>query len=281
MPNEITLKGRRWESIKRNKTTLIGLCLAGIILTITVLAPVLVPYDPDEQFLDNALEPPGKFILGTDSFGRDILSRVLIASRISVSSGVFSILFAAIIGVPIGIVAGYRGGWIDSVITRIVDIIMSFPSLLIGIIIVAALGPGSYKVTIAISLAFVPRFIRLARGSTMALKEKEFILSARSIGARDTRVLFVHCLPNILGDITVMATLWVAVAIRIEANLSFLGIGIQPPTASWGSMIGYGVNYLLSAPWVSLFPGMAILITIFSFNLIGDGIRDVMDPRLV
>jgi peptide/nickel transport system permease protein len=280
MSNEITLKRRRWESIKRNKTTLIGLCLAGIILTITLLAPVLVPYDPDEQFLDHALEPPGKFILGTDSFGRDILSRVLIASRISVSIGIFSILFAAIIGVPIGIVAGYRGGWIDSVITRIVDIIMSFPSLLIGIIVVAALGPGSYKVTIAISLAFVPRFIRLARGSTMALKEKEFILSSRSIGARDTRVIFVHCLPNILGDITVMVTLWVAVAIRIEANLSFLGIGIQPPTASWGSMIGYGVNYLLSAPWVSLFPGMAILITIFSFNLIGDGIRDVVDPRL-
>lgn len=280
MPNEITLRRRKWESIKRNKTTLVGLCLAAIILTITILAPMLVPHDPDEQFLDHALEPPGKFILGTDSFGRDILSRVLIASRVSVSIGVVSILLAAVIGVPLGIVAGYRGGWIDNVITRVVDIIMSFPSLLTGIIVVAALGPGSFKITIAISVAFVPRFIRLARGSTLALKEKEFILSSRSIGARDTRVLFVHCLPNILGDITVMTTLWVAVAIRIEANLSFLGIGIQPPTASWGSMIGYGVNYLLSAPWVSLFPGMAILITIFSFNLIGDGIRDVVDPKL-
>lgn len=280
MAREITLSRRRWEAIKSNKTTLIGLCLTILVIVITMIAPILAPYDPDEQYLDHVLEPPGEFVLGTDEFGRDMLSRILLASRISVTIGITSILFAACIGVPIGMFAGYKGGWIDHIITRGVDITMSFPTLLIGILVVAALGSGTYKVTIAICVAFVPRFIRLARGSTMSLKEKEFILSAKSIGARDPRTIFVHCLPNILGDITVMATLWVAVAIRIEANLSFLGIGVQPPTASWGSMIGSGVNYLLTAPWVSVLPGLAILIAIFSFNLLGDGIRDVVDPKL-
>jgi peptide/nickel transport system permease protein len=280
MANHTTLTRRRWEAIKNNKTTLVGLFLTVIILAITVIAPFLAPFDPDDQHLENTLEPPGKFLFGTDEFGRDILSRIIIASRTSITIGVASIFFAALFGVPIGILAGYKGGWIDNLITRGVDIVMSIPSLLIGIIVVAALGPGPYKVTVAICLAYIPRFARLSRGSAMSLKEKEFILSAKSIGSRDSRIIFVHCLPNILGDVIVMATLWVAVAIRIEANLSFLGIGVQPPTASWGSMIGSGVNYLFSAPWVSLCPGLAILISIFSFNLVGDGIRDVIDPKL-
>jgi peptide/nickel transport system permease protein len=252
-----------------------------MIIMLTLLSPVLIPYDPDEQFLDNVGEKPGKkFLLGTDQFGRDLLSRIFIGARTSVTIGIVSILFAAMLGVPIGILAGYKGKWIDHAVTRVVDTIMSFPSLLIGILVVAALGPGLYKVIIAIGVAFTPRFIRLARGSTLKVKEMEFILSARSIGARDSRIIFIHCLPNIVGDITVMATLWIAVAIRIEANLSFLGIGVQPPTASWGSMIGSGVDYLFTAPWVSLFPGLAIFVTIFSFNLLGDGIRDVVDPKL-
>ena len=280
MAEHITLTRRRWESIKRNKTTLVGLVLTFIIIIITIFAPLLAPFDPDDQHLEKSLEPPGRFLLGTDEFGRDILSRILIASRTSITIGVASILVAAFIGVPVGILAGYKRGWIDNMISRVVDIIMSIPTLLIGIIVVAALGSGSYKVTVAISLAYIPRFIRLARASAMSLKEKEFILSAKSIGSRDSRIIFIHCLPNILGDVIVMATLWVAVAIRIEANLSFLGIGVQPPTASWGSMIGSGVNFLLSAPWVSLCPGLAILISIFSFNLVGDGIRDVIDPKL-
>ncbi len=280
MAKHFTMTQRRWETVKSNKTTLVGLALTCLILLITVFAPVLAPFDPDEQHLDETMSPPGKFILGTDEFGRDILSRIVVASRTSISIGLSSILFAAVIGVPVGILAGYKGGGIDSIITRGVDIIMSIPSLLIGIIVVAALGPGPYKVTVAISLAYIPRFIRLARGSALSLKGKEFILSAKSIGSKDSRIIFVHFLPNILGDIVVMATLWVAVAIRIEANLSFLGIGVQPPTASWGSMIGSGVNFLFSAPWVPLFPGLAILISIFAFNLLGDGIRDVIDPKL-
>jgi peptide/nickel transport system permease protein len=278
---EIRVHRRRWEAIKRNKTTLIGFVLTVVVIGVTLLAPILAPYDPDEQFLDQSLEKPsGNFFLGTDQFGRDLLSRILIGSRTSVTVGIAAILFAAVIGVPVGILAGYRGKWMDHMITRVVDTIMSFPTLLIGILVVAALGPGLYKVAVAIGVAFVPRFIRLARGSTLAIKEKGYILSARSIGASDSRIIFVHCLPNIIGDITVMATLWVAVAIRVEASLSFLGIGVQPPMASWGAMVGSGVDNLFTAPWVSLFPGLAILLAIFSFNLLGDGIRDVVDPKL-
>ncbi len=276
-----SIRHRRWEAVKRNKTTLVGLILTVVIITVTLLAPVLAPYDPDEQFLDQTLEKPStRFLLGTDEFGRDLLSRILFGSRTSISVGIFSILLAALIGVPVGILAGYRGGWMDQLISRIVDTIMSFPTLLIGILVVAALGPGLYKVAVAIGVAFVPRFIRLARGSTLAIKERGFILSARSIGASDSRVIFIHCLPNILGDIMVMATLWVAVAIRVEASLSFLGIGVQPPMASWGAMVGTGVDNLFTAPWTSLFPGLAILLSIFSFNLLGDGVRDVVDPKL-
>ena len=277
----ISIHRRRWEAIKRNRTTLIGFVLTVLVIAVTLLAPWLAPYDPDEQFLLQTLEEPSReFLLGTDQFGRDLLSRVLYGSRTSVTVGIVSILLAALIGVPVGILAGYRGRWMDQMISRIVDTIMSFPTLLIGILVVAALGPGLYKVAIAIGVAFVPRFIRLARGATLSIKEKGYILSARSIGAGDSRIIFIHCLPNILGDITVMATLWVAVAIRVEASLSFLGIGVQPPMASWGAMVGSGVDNLLSAPWVSLFPGLAILLAIFSFNLLGDGIRDVVDPKL-
>jgi peptide/nickel transport system permease protein len=280
-PEEISIRRRRWEAIKSNRTTLIGLFLTIAVIVVTVLAPVVAPYDPDEQFLDQTLEKPGgKFLLGTDQFGRDLLSRILFGSRTSVTVGITSILLAAIIGVPVGILAGYRGRWMDQMISRIVDTIMSFPTLLIGILVVAALGPGLYKVAVAIGVAFIPRFIRLARGSTLAIKEKGYVLSAKSIGASDARIIFVHCLPNILGDLTVMATLWVAVAIRVEASLSFLGIGVQPPMASWGAMVGTGVDNLFTAPWISLFPGLAILLAIFSFNLLGDGIRDVVDPKL-
>ncbi len=277
----ISIRQRRWDAIRSNRTTLVGLFLTIAVIVVTVLAPVVAPYDPDEQFLDQTLEKPGKnFLLGTDQFGRDLLSRILFGSRTSVTVGITSILLAAIIGVPVGIFAGYRGRWMDQLISRIVDTIMSFPTLLIGILVVAALGPGLYKVAVAIGVAFIPRFIRLARGSTLAIKEKGYVLSAKSIGAGDARIIFVHCLPNILGDITVMATLWVAVAIRVEASLSFLGIGVQPPMASWGAMVGTGVDNLFTAPWISLFPGLAILLAIFSFNLLGDGIRDVVDPKL-
>jgi peptide/nickel transport system permease protein len=279
MSDGLIFSARRWSAIRGNKTTVIGFFLTAFVICTTLFAPLLMPYDPDEQFLDRVLEEPGEFRLGTDQFGRDMLSRILIGSRTSVTTGVSSILLAALLGVPIGIIAGYKSGWIENAIMRGVDTIMSFPSLLIGILVLAALGPGLEKVIVAIFVAFTPRFIRLARGSTLALKEKEFVQSARSIGAKDSRIIFVHILPNILGDVTVMMTLWVAVAIRIEASLSFLGIGVQPPRASWGSMVGSGVDYLFSASWVSIFPGLAILFTIFSFNLLGDGIRDVIDPK--
>lgn len=281
VPGEISIHQRRWNAIRRNRTTMIGLVMTVAVIGLTLLAPLLIPYDPDEQFLDQTLEKPSsKFLLGTDQFGRDLLSRILVGSRTSVTVGIISISLAALIGIPVGILAGYRGKWIDQLITRVVDTIMSFPTLLIGILVVAALGPGLYKVAIALGIAFVPRFIRLARGSTLSIKEKGYILSARSIGASDSRIIFVHCLPNIVGDITVMATLWVAVAIRVEASLSFLGIGVQPPMASWGAMVGSGVDNLFTAPWVSLFPGLAILLAVFSFNLLGDGIRDIVDPKL-
>ena len=272
---------RIWRTFRKNKIAVIGMALTVTIGLIAILAPVISPYSPVEQDVLNQYDPPGGVhFFGTDNYGRDVLSRIIWASRISLMVGFFSVVLGMTFGSIIGVIAGYSGGWIEGTLMRFVDIGLSFPTLVLGLVIMAVLGSGLDKLIIAIGVAMAPRFARIAHGPTLSIREESYIEAAKAIGAKPIRVLFRHIIPNILGEILVMATLWVATAIRIEANLSFIGLGVSPPTPSWGNMVRAGVNHLIMAPWLSLLPGAAILITVLSFNMIGDGIRDIADPRL-
>ena len=270
------------EAFKRNKVALIGLVIVVVAVFVAIAADALVPYDVREQDVRNRFLPPGgKHLLGTDELGRDVLSRIILGSRVSLYIGVASMAAAMCIGVLMGVFGGYKGGRIDNFITRIIDTLMSFPSLLLGLLVVAALGPGLTNTLIAIVVAFIPRFARIARGPTIAMKENEFILAVRAAGATDARIIFLHIIPNLVGEIVVMGSLWVANAIIIESSLSFLGLGVQPPTPSWGMMIKTGVDVIFIAPWLAVYPGLAISIAVLGFNLIGDGMRDLLDPKLI
>lgn len=272
---------RIWRTFRKNKIAVVGMVLTVVIGLIAVLAPVISPYSPLEQDVLNQYNPPGGVhFFGTDNYGRDVMSRTIWASRVSLMVGFFSVLFGMTVGSIIGVIAGYTGGWVEGTLMRGVDIGLSFPTLVLGLVIMAVLGGGLDKLIIAIGVAMAPRFARIAHGPTLSIREESYIEAAKAVGARPTRILFRHIIPNILGEILVMATLWIATAIRIEANLSFIGLGVSPPTPSWGNMVRAGVNHLVMAPWLSLIPGAAILITVLSFNMIGDGIRDIADPRL-
>ncbi len=224
--------------------------------------------------------PSWEHPFGTDSYGRDQFSRILWGARVSLVVGTLSVLFAMAAGIPLGMIGGYTGGRIDNLINRFIDMFMSFPIVILGLLVLAIMGPGLIKIVIAIALAITPRIARLARGSTLAIKGKEFIEAARAIGQNNLKIMFIHILPNILGDLLVMGTLWVATAIIVEASLSFIGLGVRPPTPSWGAMIREGLDQLTNAPWLSFFPGLAIFLSVFSFNLIADGLRDISDPKL-
>ena len=270
-----------WRTFKKNRTALVGAVGVIIVLLLAVFGPIFMPYNPVEQHLMDQLKPPSRqFLFGTDVFGRDVFSRVILGTRYSLIVGLTSVMFAVAVGVPTGIIAGYKGGIIDTGITRIVDILMSFPVLILGLMIRAAIGGGFMGLVMAIGISITPRFVRLARGPTISIREKEYIEAAKAVGVNEFRLMFRHIMPNVISDVAVMSTLWIALAIRLEANLSFIGIGIPPPTPSWGAMIRSGVDFLLNAPWVSVIPGMFILFTVMSFNMIGDGIRDIIDPRL-
>ena len=276
----ILLDRKAIRAFKQNRVAVIGLFLTLILVFTALFADVLAPYDVREQNIRGRYSPPGAdHLLGTDDLGRDVFSRIIVGSRVSLYVSVSSVFFAMCTGVVLGMFAGYKGGFIDHIITRLIDTLMSFPSLLLGLLVVSALGPGLRNTVIAIALAFVPRFARVARGPTLSLKEQEFILASRAAGAKDSRIIFVHILPNLVGEIVVMASLWVATAIIIESSLSFLGLGVQPPTPSWGIMIKTGVDEITVAPWLAVFPGLAISIAVLAFNLIGDGMRDLLDPR--
>ncbi|RMF91274.1 MAG: ABC transporter permease [Nitrospinota bacterium] len=281
MPERITPAQRMWWTFKRNKTALVGAVGVCIIFVLAAVGPFFMPYDPVEQHLMDQLKPPSRqYLFGTDVFGRDVLSRVVLGARFSLMVGLSSVMIAVVLGVPLGIIAGYKGGTIDTVITRVVDILMSFPVLILGLMIRAAIGGGLTGLVLAIGISITPRFIRLARGPTISIREKEYVEAAKAMGVNEFRLMFRHILPNVISDVAVMSTLWIALAIRLEANLSFIGIGIPPPTPSWGEMIRSGVDFLVNAPWISFIPGMFILFTVMSFNMIGDGIRDIIDPRL-
>lgn len=270
-----------WLRLKRNKAAMVGLFLVTLIVILAIFAGVIAPCDPYAQDLEYRLKPPTpEHLLGTDDYGRDILSRLIYGARVSLLVGVISEGIALVIGVLFGAIAGYYGGKVDNVIMRLCDIMFAFPELLFCIGIMFALGPGIYNVFIAIGFVGWASYARLVRGQILSLKKMEFIEAAHASGATDIRIIIKHILPNTLAPIIVMLTLSIPGAIMSEASLSFLGLGAQPPMASWGSMIFDGRSYLRTFPWFSITPGIAIMLTVLGFNLFGDGLRDALDPRL-
>jgi peptide/nickel transport system permease protein len=264
-----------------NPTTSVGVVLCVLIALAAVLAPYISPFDPLDQNIIDKLKPPSStYWFGTDAYGRDVLSRVLWGARISLVVSVASISAALLVGGTIGMVSGYIGGRIDLFIMQVMDVLLSFPSLILGLIVVALLGPDLINLIFAIALTAVAPFARIARAPVLSLKERAFVEAGRALGFSHIRVLFVHILPNILSEVLVMGSLWMATAVRTEASLSFIGLGVKPPIATWGGMMRDGFEAILDAPWLSIFPGLAILMLVLGLNMVGDGLRDATDPKL-
>jgi peptide/nickel transport system permease protein len=271
---------RLWRTFVRNRLAIVGLVLVILLVILSIGAHLVAPADPFEQDTATRLSPPSQaHPLGQDTYGRDILARLLYAGRVSLLVGVGSVLLGGTIGTTLGLIAGFKGGRVENLLMRLVDTIMVFPSLLLGVVVLAVLGSGLFKMVLAIGIVLSPAFARVAHGSTLSVKEQEFVVAARSVGAGHLRIVFLHILPNILGEIVVLGSIWTANAIRVEANLSFIGLGVSPPTPTWGNMIREGASHLVYAPWLSLFGGAAILLSVLAFNLLGDGLRDALDPR--
>ena len=271
-----------WRRLRRTRLALVGLFLVLLVVLCAVLAPVISPYDPTRQRLIEALQGPSvAHPFGTDENGRDVLSRVLYGARVSLLAGIFSVAIALVCGVVSGLVSGYFSGRVDNVIMRFMDALLAFPTLVLALAITATLGPGLRNAMIAIGVIYTPIFARLTRGQVLSVREREFIEAARTIGAGNSRIMLRHVLPNVTAPIIVQASLSVAFAILAEATLSFLGLGVQPPEPSWGSMVSRGKDYLDQAPWLSFGPGGAILLAVMGFNFVGDAIRDALDPRLL
>ena len=256
---------------------------AGVVIILGLLAifaPWILPHDPIFLNFDDVLESPSTtHFFGTDENGRDLFARVVFGGRVSLQIGLFSMMIAAITGVLAGLAAGYYGWWVDSLIMRIVDAILAFPGLLLAIFLVGILGPSLRNAMLAIAVTSIPAFARLARANTLAIRETEYVESAKAVGASDLRIMLTAVLPNLLSTIIVQLSLGMSFAILTEAGLSFLGLGIQPPTPAWGSMLGEGREYMTVAWWMTTFPGLAIFFTVLSFNFIGDGLREALDPR--
>jgi peptide/nickel transport system permease protein len=270
-----------WEMFYKNKLALTGCGIVILLFAVSLLAPVIAPYDPGSIDLKNILAPPsGQHWFGTDQLGRDVLSRMIWGARISLKVGFVATGLAILIGMILGAVAGYYGGWIDAVIMRFVDIMLCFPTFFLILAVIAFLEPSIWNIMVVIGLTGWMGVTRLVRADFISLRERDFVRAARSIGANDGRIIFIHILPNALASILVAATLGIAGAILTESALSFLGIGVQPPTPSWGNILTAGKDNIDIAWWLSLYPGLAILITVVGYNLLGEGIRDASDPRL-
>jgi len=273
--------GGLWVAFARNRLSWVGLVLLATIVAIAVLAPLIAPYDPLEQNIVSRLEPPSaEFWLGTDSYGRDVLSRLIYGARISLVVGFVAILIAMSIGATIGILAGYIGNTFDQLVMGLLDVMLSFPALLLGLMIAAMLGASLENLIIAIAITEIAPFARIARAPTISLKQRDFVEAGRALGFGPLRIMGVHILPNMISDVVVMGSLWMASAIRTEASLSFIGLGVPPPTATWGSMIREGFENILDAWWLAVFPSLAILLTVLALNLLGDALRDAIDPKL-
>lgn len=270
-----------WDKFYKNKLAVIGAIIIIIEIFVALLAPWIAPYDPTEPDYMQVLSSPGaEHFLGTDSLGRDVFSRVVHGTRVSLSAGLIAVSIALVIGVPIGLISGYYQGFLDEfIIMRFTDAMMALPSLVLALALSAIMGAGLRNAMIAIGIIFTPRYIRLVRGEVLSVKEDQYIEAAHALGMSDIRLLFKHILPNITSPIMVQATLNIATGIIVEAGLSYLGLGTQPPVPSWGNMLSSGQGYLEQAPWIALSSGVAIFISVLAFNLLGDGLRDMLDPK--
>ncbi|MBX8946303.1 MULTISPECIES: nickel transporter permease [Lysinibacillus] len=270
-----------WRSFKKSKVSLVGAGIVIFFILLAVIGPFIAPQGINEQDLTKRLlAPSADHWFGTDDFGRDIFSRIIHGARISLWVGFFSVILSVIIGSLLGIIAGYYGKWVDTIISRIFDIMLAFPSMLLAIAVVSVLGPSLQNALIAIAIINVPNFGRLIRSKVLSVKEEEYIVAAKAIGMRDARILFSHILPNSITPIIVQGTLAIATAIIEAAALGFLGLGAQAPAPEWGKMLADARKFLLNAPWTMIFPGLAIMLTVLGFNLMGDGLRDALDPKM-
>ena len=270
-----------WKRLKKSKLAVVGLVIIIILFLVAIFANVIAPYGYAKQNLQATFQSPSaKHIFGTDEFGRDIFSRVVFGSRISLEVGFIAVTIAVIIGGLLGAMAGYYGGKIDNFIMRSMDVLLAIPQILLAISIVAALGPGLINLMIAVGISSIPGYARIVRASVLSVKDQEFVEAARAVGSSNARIIFKHIIPNVMAPIIVQATLGVALAILTAAGLSFIGLGIQPPTPEWGSMLSSGRGYIRDYWYMTMFPGLAIVITIFALNVLGDGLRDALDPRL-
>lgn len=275
----------RWirfaQEVLRTRLVGTGLTISAVVILCALLADVISPYDPNAQDYLNLTMPPSlEHPLGTDDLGRDVLSRIIHGSRVSLQVGIIAVGIAVTLGVILGLVSGYLGGWVDDTIMRFVDAVQAFPGLILALAITAALGPSIGNAMIAIGFVSTPGFARLTRGQTLSVRERDFVAAARVLGIPPVAVMARHIWPNVTAPIIVQATLMMAGAIVTEASLSFLGVGVKPPTPSWGAMLRTGSQYLEVAPWIAIAPGLAIFLTVLAFNFVGDGLRRALDPRL-
>jgi peptide/nickel transport system permease protein len=280
-PSADSMSASLLRAFRNNKTSWVGLAILVLAILAAIFAPLIAPQDPLAQNILDRLKPPSaEHWLGTDYFGRDTTSRLLHGARFSLIIGVAATLIATVIGAAIGMFAGWRGGRLDATTMLAMDVLLAFPTLILGLMIVAMLGPSMPNIIAAIALTSIPTFARVARAPTIVMKSRDFVEASRALGYSDLRILARHILPNILSEILVMATLWLANAIRTEASLAFIGLGLKPPTPTWGGMIREGFDNILDSPWLAIVPGIAILLVVFALNLLGDGLRDAIDPRL-
>ncbi|WP_143309641.1 ABC transporter permease [Candidatus Entotheonella palauensis] len=266
--------------LRRDVKVILGFMIIGLLLLMAFLAPLLTPYDPNAQEYELLLPPSAQHLLGTDEFGRDLLSRLIAGSRVSLLVGFAAVSLAVLASVPLGLLAGYYGGWIDNIIMRYIDLQWAFPSLIIAVGLMAILGPGVGNVIIAVSLAYVDDFARLARGEVLALREEEFITASRATGSSDFRIIVRHLLPNSLSPLIVQATISISYAILAESTLSFLGLGVPITTPTWGLILSGSRGFFTMAWWLAIFPGLAIMVTVLSINFVGDGLRDALDVKV-
>jgi len=282
-PEGLTIESprrRAWRRLTQRPAAAVALAIVVLIVLAAVLAPLIAPYDPTEQSWSAVRKAPDlNHWFGTDEVGRDVFSRILYGARASLAAGVVSIAIAVLVGVPAGLLAGYMGGWTDSVLSRLTDAMLAIPFLILAIALAAFLGPNLTNAMIAIGISATPIFIRLTRGQVLAVMSEDYIEAARAVGNPHWRIALRHILPNVMPPLLVQVTLTIAAAVIAEASLSFLGLGQQPPMPSWGSMLNSAQRFLSNAPWMAIYPGIAIFITVLSFNVLGDGLRDALDPR--
>jgi peptide/nickel transport system permease protein len=265
----------------RHKPSIVGLVLVMLLLCVSVLVPWLAPYDPLKISISERILPPSmEHLFGTDHFGRDVLTRILYGTRLSLQVGIFSVMLGGLIGIVLGSLGGYFGGWVDNLIVLLMDTLISFPATLLGIGFMAVMGPNIENTILALAVIGVPRYGLVVRGATLSIREKEYVEAARAAGSGHLKIIFLHVLPGAMAPLIVVTTIGIANAILIEAALSFLGLGVPPPAPSWGNILADGRNFLTQAPWLTIFPGLAISLTVLGFNTFGDGLRDVLDPKL-